>query len=168
MKIRAGFVSNSSSSSFIVAFPRVPKSAEEVHEMMFPKGPEDICPYGDSYSSQTVAEEVWSEVQKKKSRLAKREVTDQIVQGSFPGQPEYDFEAYRPSEEEDWYEDKDAMDDFREKERAAAQKLADKFLAQAGNRPLYLLDYEDNTSFGSAMEHGDVFHHIPNIRISKH
>ena len=35
MKIRNGFVSNSSSSSFIVAFPEKPKSAEHVRKMMF-------------------------------------------------------------------------------------------------------------------------------------
>lgn len=35
MKTRKGFVSNSSSSSFIVVFPKVPKNAKEVQEIMF-------------------------------------------------------------------------------------------------------------------------------------
>jgi len=35
MKIRAGFVSNSSSSSFIVGLPQIPKSVEEMAEMIF-------------------------------------------------------------------------------------------------------------------------------------
>ena len=35
MKVRTGFVSNSSSTSFIVAFPQDPYSIEVVHEMMF-------------------------------------------------------------------------------------------------------------------------------------
>ena len=38
MKIRNGFVSNSSSSSFVVAFPRKPKSIEETGDMLFGQG----------------------------------------------------------------------------------------------------------------------------------
>lgn len=37
MKIRSGFVSNSSSSSFIVLFPHKPKTKDELKDMMFPK-----------------------------------------------------------------------------------------------------------------------------------
>ena len=46
MKIRQGFVSNSSSSSFIVLFPHAPKSAEEVKEILF----SDEKLYGSPYS----------------------------------------------------------------------------------------------------------------------
>lgn len=38
MRIRLGFVSNSSSSSFLVVFPWIPKSLDELCEMMFGKG----------------------------------------------------------------------------------------------------------------------------------
>ena len=37
MKIRTGFVSNSSSSSFVVAFSHRPKSVKDLKEMMFGK-----------------------------------------------------------------------------------------------------------------------------------
>jgi len=37
MKTRTGFVSNSSSTSFVVLFPHKPKTKEELKDMMFPK-----------------------------------------------------------------------------------------------------------------------------------
>ncbi len=45
MKIRNGFVSNSSSSSFVVAFPEKPKTEQELRDMMFPPATTEIQPY---------------------------------------------------------------------------------------------------------------------------
>ena len=51
MKIRQGFVSNSSSSSFIVAFPKEPKNLDELKEMLFVEGQNDYPnPYPDHVS----------------------------------------------------------------------------------------------------------------------
>ena len=36
MKTRIGFVSNSSSSSFVIALPKKPKTFGELYDMMFP------------------------------------------------------------------------------------------------------------------------------------
>jgi len=48
MKIRNGFVSNSSSSSFVVVFPKKPDSIEELKDILFGKGYnlDEIYPFG--------------------------------------------------------------------------------------------------------------------------
>ena len=51
MKIRSGFVSNSSSSSFIVAFSKKPTTVNEVMTEMFPKDPDGVVPICDSVFS---------------------------------------------------------------------------------------------------------------------
>ncbi len=67
MKIRNGFVSNSSSSSFVVAFPHKPKSAEDVHEMMFNGKEGKIQPYEfvEKLSYSQIAKRVWNDIKTK-------------------------------------------------------------------------------------------------------
>ena len=45
MKIRSGFVSNSSSSSFVVAWPKKPKTVEDINRFLFDKETEYPNPY---------------------------------------------------------------------------------------------------------------------------
>ena len=47
MKRRTGFVSNSSSSSFIVAFPHKPVDCKEMEELLFRGNPGLNNPYGE-------------------------------------------------------------------------------------------------------------------------
>jgi hypothetical protein len=67
MKTRNGFVSNSSSSSFVVAFPKKPKSFEDVHKMMFDGKDGGIQPYDfvDGLSYSQIAKRVWDDIKKK-------------------------------------------------------------------------------------------------------
>lgn len=64
MKTRNAFVSNSSSSSFIVAFPREPTSAEEVFQIMFNGEDEAIEFYSDPVPHKAIANQVWRDIQK--------------------------------------------------------------------------------------------------------
>jgi len=69
MKIRQGFVSNSSSSNFILAFDRKPGSAEELQKMMFG----DVEKWGDgdryqiSAPTEQIAEAVFEQLGKQLS-----------------------------------------------------------------------------------------------------
>ena len=62
MKIRNGFVSNSSSSSFIVIFPRAPTSAEDLHELLFGKSHLVIDAYADDVCSHIFIRGIWEAV----------------------------------------------------------------------------------------------------------
>lgn len=64
MKTRNGFVSNSSSSSFVVAFPSKPNSSKEVYKMMFNGKEGGIQPYDfiDGMSHNQIAERVWEDI----------------------------------------------------------------------------------------------------------
>lgn len=96
MKTRSGFVSNSSSSSFIVAFSKKVKTKEDVLKEMFPKGERAvICEYGwdddsKSLDSLTAAELVFDQISKNKP-LSKQQIIESISSGYFEGFPEYDF-----------------------------------------------------------------------------
>ncbi len=64
MKIRNGFVSNSSSSSFVVVFPKKPKNVEKVFEYMFPgKDKDDTLEYyGTSLTYIQIASRVYENI----------------------------------------------------------------------------------------------------------
>jgi len=63
MKIRNGFVSNSSSSSFVVAFPSEPKNYDNVFEMMFHGKEGGISVYDtEGMSHSQIAHRVWNDI----------------------------------------------------------------------------------------------------------
>jgi len=63
VKIRNGFVSNSSSSSFVVAFPKKPKSFDDVYDMMFEGKEGGISVYDhDGMSHRQIAMRVWDDI----------------------------------------------------------------------------------------------------------
>ena len=81
MKVRQGFVSNSSSSSFVVAFPEQPKSVEDVLKMMFPgASPDEVwAVYDESKSYKEIADRVWLDIEQQL-----RTESDQYEEDEFP------------------------------------------------------------------------------------
>jgi len=69
MKIRTGFVSNSSSSSFVVVLPSRPESVEDVEKLFFPNGYEsDYCDdeEADPVTARLLAEKLWEDIQEQR------------------------------------------------------------------------------------------------------
>lgn len=160
MKIRHGFVSNSSSSSFIVAFPHKPKSATELQKMLF--GNEEVypSPFEDKqWTAQTIAEVVWRDLEKQKpSNLDGMQKA--VCGGWIEGQP--DFDDFRKGDETDWDAHSKACDEF-------SRKYVKDFADRHPNAVVFTFVYSDNDGdMFSAMEHGTLFERIPHSRISHH
>jgi hypothetical protein len=74
MKIRQGFVSNSSSSSFIVVFPKVPENKEDVHQILFRGKEGGLSVYDkDGLSFNQISEIVYNDI---KSPVTKDELIE--------------------------------------------------------------------------------------------
>jgi hypothetical protein len=170
MKIRNGFVSNSSSSSFIVSFPSIPKCLEDVQEVLFGTTPTYPNPYqyGSSpteWSTKEVAETVWSDIQKQQplnfEELVKHFNSGQLSYGSKdPSEPKYpDFKSAS-------FED--ALEEYHKQSEVWATKKATEF-AKENVGYFYLFKYSDNDGhYYSALEHGNLFSKLPHVTMSHH
>ena len=147
MKIRQSFVSNSSSSSFIVTFDKDPTELENLKEMM------GAC-YAEEYSYST--ENVISRVHM------------DVIKGKTASIPELvqEFEnivfEYKSTNGgvTDWAEIDRAN---REKAEIAVQQ----FIETRKGAFTYILEYCDDGG-EAALEHGNIFRNLPHVRSSHH
>ena len=197
MKTRLGFVSNSSSSSFLVAFPRTPKNVKDVKEILFVEGQNDYPnPFADSYGDDEqfwpvdmVAKIVWTDI--KENGKATEEQMFECVDGGFfntyedlPGhvdiyRQDRRDEIFRQMEDEtkglDW-----STDEGRTKHQAVwsamnkenvkrAKAIVKTFKEKNPHAVFYTFEYSDNdNSLFSAMEHGTLFRRVYHIKTSRH
>lgn len=142
MKIRSSFVTNSSSSSFIIAFDKKPESAEEMKQILFGSQEYFFDPYYDAdsqyfnkrpekYSALEVATIVFNDI-KEQSPLSKKAIKSFVSDGGW----------YHPSDED--------VKEFKDK-------------------VVYEVEYADDCgNLFCAMERGDLFERIPHRSQSNH
>lgn len=179
MKIRNGFVSNSSSSSFVVLFPREPKNASDVKDMLFTKD-QNIYYYDDydkvNWTCDSVAEIVWRDIcNQEKNDLEKAE---EIISGcsnyDYADAPDYDDFKYLPDGDDRWYAYYEAMNIYTKKKLKEFFNLRKLKLQKLNNEDvedsvLYNFSYSDNEgSLNSAMEHGGLFDNLKCIKVNNH
>ncbi len=172
MKTRYCFVSNSSSSSFIVAFERKPKSVNELKCLLFGENEYYDNPYywpGDDRSSRSwetsyIANIVWDDMQELES-IEHDGIVSYMTGWIGDNEPEYPS-VWRKSRSEI----QELMDEYHSQLDDYRQKVADDFLKRVGEHCLlYCFSYSDeNGQLYSAMEHGGLFERLPHITISHH
>lgn len=170
MKVRNGFVSNSSSSSFIVALPKSPDSVEELRDILF-KDVRTLDYYSKSFSTMEVAQQVYKDicrfVEDNKDKSTDRIIFD-IVTDDF-----YD--------EENWQHCYDKAGGDYSKFDNELYKTLNLPLMQGeingykqtldivNNKFVFTVEYSDNDgNFYCVLEHGGTFDRVKHIKISRH
>ena len=177
MKIRNGFVSNSSSSSFIISHPKgVELTKQSLHQAIFGSDVEqNFAPrYHDEFgliTSTQVVDHVFDLLQQnhpyRYSGLVAKDNIEEICGGREPdgiktpdSYGNTDFTT--PDGKPDW----EALDKIRKK--AYAIEMARMFM-KTQSHDLYMVEISDDTAWGSELEHGDPLNDSPNVtRYSNH
>lgn len=183
MKIRNGFVSNSSSSSFVVAFPRRPESREDLYCMMFENSRSPVEYLGD-YEAEPheIVERVWDDIQKQLHRLPLSRIRIGALARDAEHQRFWD-EEWKLQEvgklPRPWDGNKTLEESEREeaeldawREQKTARGVAKQVESLLANPEAFVcrFEYSDNGEgvLGVVMEHGDIFERLPHFRIRHH
>jgi len=192
MKIRNGFVSNSSSSSFVVVFPQIPISDIDVMQMMFGNPPKirGVQGYGDEGSSiYDVAGLVFDDISVQKDNdIDKicgemRQFSHKYSCGTEKGlfdefeSPEnwHEYDAEIKRQGLNWQREEDRKkinalgDKFDRKSERSARKMAKKLMDKHKTEFIFVFEYGDhNGTLEMNCEQGNIFRFLPHIKINKH
>lgn len=170
MRIRQGFVSNSSSSSFIMAFDRLPESAQELKNILFPTRIEPVYMYGDGASVYDITNCIFDRIEGKE--IGVNQIIESVKIGSiyttYPDGRSYDTLVV-PVPEYDYSRRDDAYYEEREKlENDNAFKIAMKFINENPKKVFCEAEFEDHNTLEAIIENGDIFNNIKYLKVCHH
>lgn len=174
-KIRSSFVTNSSSSSFIVAIEKdkLPKTVWDMGKLLFGEDYYYPNPYYDpkygsptaSWPGQEVAQIVFEDLAKKP--LTKKQFVEILLSGHCDWmERSWDIKGIWDMSHE---EREKILDGIHEQNKKKAEEIAEQWFSQRKDCKFFTFEYSDNDGeLHSAMEHGTMFDRLFHIRISKH
>lgn len=138
MQIRQGFVSNSSSSSFLVGFKRKPKTPEELKQIMFPNDNGYIAYYDHSMSVHEIVQRVYNDLVSQIKPLTQSQIIEEINGGYYDGCPDF-YSMSKP-----WRETSNRIaDEFCELfNKTSSKKITTMYSEEAKDHPEYSKYYE--------------------------
>ncbi len=169
MKIRMGFVSNSSSSSFVIALEEFPRSAKEIQKVLFGDRKNLMSSYEDresEFTCEEAAQRVYSDIVSSKIPLTYEELLEECDDLGYDNKL-YNSKKFQIKSESGKIEIDYAA--IQEEINKRSKVIVDKFVQQNKGKFFYEFTYGDeNGAFESALEHSDIFSNVPNITMSRH
>ena len=161
MKIRSGFVSNSSSSSFVVVLEKKPNSPEELKNVLF-KDEKVVSYYDYIKTTEEVSQRIFNDIEsfEKDSSMLLEKIVDGLDNWGLR------YEKYKlASGQTDWKKHDEDREQYIKDE---VIPKANKFIEKYKNNFIFCVTYEDSGS-EVLYECGDIFKNaIENIRINEH
>ena len=173
MKVRTGFVSNSSSSSFVVKFDVLPRSVEELEQMMGLEETIQLYSHMEVIPLSTIVQQVWYNLQWQLKKPLDSEAKIDIKDALSSNNDNYGGEA----EWHNWQNKLGGSNGLQTEyeKRLEARARREKLPVEAKTKkvkackPFFAwFSFSDDTALGATMEHGEIFRNFPYVRFSHH